>query len=429
MRILILHRVPYPKIEYHRGIDHDRHDVTYFGTAGALATLPDGLRCARVERPGTAAPYDEAVAWLDGLAEPPRFDRIISMSEYELLDAARLRERLGVPGAPVERVLLSRDKVLMKQAVEKAGLRVPRFLPLTEFLAADGKAGWTGPTVLKPHRGASSVDVVVFGSAEEAYTSVSGRRSGVAELDGEAQAEAAGDFEVEEFVSGPVLHFDGLVENGRVLALTASEYLGTCLAYAQGLPMGSFQIDLADGIAAWVDEVLRAVRIEEGSFHLEGIRDDGGTGELVFLEVGNRVGGADVAATFELRTGVHLPSWELRVLLGEEVAGRLPAAPPDAGYYGWFVHPGHHLAPGTFEGFDGAEPFRTDPRALTWQELAPGAPLPGHVTYGAYETPLAGIAATASPEETRDFMAGLFQALRLRTSAPRDTQETQGVQA
>ncbi|MFF8691663.1 acetyl-CoA carboxylase biotin carboxylase subunit family protein [Streptomyces sp. NPDC015144] len=411
MRILVLHRVPYPKIAYHRGIDHELHDVTYFGRRAALDTLPDGLRCERVERPGLRSPYDEARAWLD--AEPRGFDRVISMSEYELLDAARLRADLGVEGATVEQVELARDKVLMKRAVAAAGLRVPRFLPVEEFLASGGASPWTGRTVLKPHRGASSVDVVVFDSAAEAHAALIGRRTGVASIDEDGRG--LPDHEVEEFVEGPILHFDGLVERGSVLTLGAAEYVGTCLAYAQGAPMGSFQREVTDTLADWVAAALAAVRIENGSFHLEAILDEFGP---VFLEVGNRVGGADVVDTFELATGVHLPSFELRVLVGGSVAGTLPPPPAERGWYGWFVHPGHHLGAGVFEGFDGAGPFRSDPRTVTWHELPAGAPLPDHITYGAHETALAGIVGTDSPEETRDWLTRLFASLSLRTSAP-----------
>lgn len=410
MNILILHRIPYAKIEYHRGIDHERHDVTYFGIAAALATLPAGLRCTRIERPGERTAFDEACAWLD--AEPRAFDRIISLSEYELLDAARLRERHGVDGAGVEQVTLARDKVLMKGAVERAGLRVPRFLPLAVLLDEPERAGWSGPTVLKPHSGASSVDVVVFGSPAETYEAITARRSGVAELDA---AGRVGDFQVEEFVTGPIRHFDGLVERGRVLTMSASEYLGTCLGYARGEPMGSYQTELTDQTRDWVARALDAVRIHDGCFHLEAIVDGA---ELVFLEVGNRVGGADVAATYELATGIHLPSWELRILLGEQVAGLLPAPPAERDWYGWFVHPGHHLAGEVFEGFDGAEALRTGPQALTWHELAVGAPMPDHITYGAHETALAGIARTDAPDATRAWMARLFASLRIRTSRP-----------
>ncbi|RLU90526.1 ATP-grasp domain-containing protein [Streptomyces griseocarneus] len=411
MKILILHRVPYFKIEYHRGISHDRHEVTYFGTDKALDTLPPDLRCERVSRPGERPAFEEARDWL---AEHPRaFDRIISASEYELLDAARLREHLGVPGAALDQVALARDKVLMKEAVEQAGLRVPRFLPLTRFLELDGRVPWSGRTVLKPHRGASSEDVLVFGTPRQAAAAVTGRRTGVARLDAGAGLE---DFQVEEFVSGPIRHFDGLVQGGEVLVLSASEYVGTCLKYAQGESMGSFQIAYSEETRAWVSRALAAVRIEDGSFHLEAIVDEGGNAEeLVFLEVGNRVGGADVVATVELATGVHLPSYELRVLLGERIADSLPEPPADRRWYGWFVHPGHHLAGREYRGLDGTLAFRAGPRVVTWHELPPGAPLPDHITYQAGETVLAGIVASGTPEETRDWMTGLFGSLSVRT--------------
>ncbi|WP_399096582.1 acetyl-CoA carboxylase biotin carboxylase subunit family protein [Streptomyces sp. BBFR2] len=321
MKILILHRVPYFKIEYARGIPHDRHEVTYFGTDQALATLPDGLRCERVSRPGTRSAYDEARQWLT--THPRTFDRVISVSEYELLDAARLREHLGVTGPRVEQVTLTRDKVLMKQAAQDAGIRVPRFSALPDLLHPHARAPWQGRTVLKPHRGASSENVLVYDTPHQALTAVTEGRTGVAALDtGTGRA----DFQAEEFISGPIRHFDGLIQDGTLLLLTASQYVGTCLRYAQGQPMGSYQITCDAPTRTWVTRALAAVGIKDGSFHLEAIVSE--EQELVFLEVGNRVGGADVVATVELATGVHLPSYELRILLGEPVADRLPAPPP-----------------------------------------------------------------------------------------------------
>jgi hypothetical protein len=412
MNILVLHRVPYFKIEYHRGIDHDAHDVTYFGTRAALDTLPADLRCRRVERPGVRTPEEEARAWIGSASV--RFDRVISMSEYELLDAARLREWLGIEGAPTHQVMLSRDKVRMKAAAARAGVRTPRFLPLTEFVASGGRAPWTGPTVLKPHLGASSVDVVVFPDAEQAYKSVVAGSSGVTGLD-TGTPDLAG-FEVEEFVDGPILHFDGLVERGGLLTVGASEYVGTCLGYARGEPMGSVQIECTDTMRSWVARSLEAVEIHNGSFHLEAIMDGA---EPVFLEVGNRVGGADVVATFELSTGIHLPTWELKILLGEPGAGSLPARPAgDRSWFGWFVFPGHHVHPGAYAGFDGIEPFRGSPEVITWAELELGAAFPDHITYGAGETALTGVIGTPSPEHSRDWMTRLFRRARMRTTTP-----------
>ena len=407
MNILILHRIPYHKIDYHRGIDHDRHDVTYFGTRAILDTLPSSLRRREVVRPGHAGAYDEAVAWLE--REPQHFDRVLSLSEYELIEAARLRERLGVQGAQLEQVMLVRDKIQMKQAAARAGLRVPRFLPLAEFLGAG--ADWSGPTVLKPHSGASSEDVVVFPTAVQAREAVVSQRSGVPRLDAGTAAHDA--YEVEEFVTGSVLHFDGLIARGALLALTASRYVGTCLGYAQGQPLGSYHFPVTKAARDWVGRALASVSLQDGSFHLEAIESDG---ELVFLEVGNRVGGADVVATFELATGIHLPSQELRILLGEDVPAIEVNPTSTSLWHGWFVVPGHHLG-GAHGGVDGIEFFRHNAAVLRWNELEIGASLPGTITYQAHEVPLAGIIATASAEETHRWLASLFATVSLRQLA------------
>ena len=123
MKILVLHRIPYLKIEYARGINHETHDVTYVGTAEILATLPPWLRCLKIERPGTGDVVIETLHAVTGM----EFDKVISLSEYELLAAARVRSALGVGGPKEEDVLKVRDKVIMKEAVQSAGIRVPRF--------------------------------------------------------------------------------------------------------------------------------------------------------------------------------------------------------------------------------------------------------------------------------------------------------------
>ncbi|MBF8649202.1 ATP-grasp domain-containing protein [Pseudomonas putida] len=400
MKILILHRVPYPRIEYHRGIDHVLHEVTYFGKQAAIDTLPADLQCERVVRAGTASASEEALAWLSD--SPQHFDRIISMSEYELLDAARLREALGVEGASVQTVTLARNKLLMKEAVQAHGLRIPRFMSLACYLEAQGQVPWAGKTVFKPHSGASSADVSVHVSSQ-AHSEI---RRKIHE-----QSLHIDDFQVEEYIAGPIRHFDGLVLDGRIVTMQASEYVGTCLAYMeQGAPLGSWHVDSCASTREWVGQALNAVQITQGAFHLEAIMDANGP---VFLEVGNRVGGADVVATYEMATGIHLPSLELRIYVeGELDFSTLSGRQADLGY-GWFVFPGHTHPQRTFHGLEGAGELRSSPCIVQWNELEPGAPLPGHVTYSAFEAPLAGIVKTADPERTRDWIGDLFSRVSL----------------
>ncbi|HTH76853.1 MAG TPA: ATP-grasp domain-containing protein [Trinickia sp.] len=403
MNILVLHRVPYPRIEYARGIDHGLHNVTYFGVPDLLATLPEGLRCEKVERPGKAGTFEEAQAWLT--RTPRVFDRVIALSEYDLLDAAKLRAWLVAPGATFDEVRLVRDKVAMKEAVRKAGLRVPRFVSLSALMASSAQAQWDGETVLKPRSGASSEDVVIFETLEQTLDAIRERRSGVARLDGDTPA--IDDYEVEEFVSGDVLHFDGLVSRGELLTLTASRYIGTCLGFANGRPLGSYHFPVTPQTRQWAAAALKAVGIRQGSFHLEAI-EHGKT--LVFLEVGNRVGGADVVATFEYATGVHMPSEELRLLLNGAPSRPLPETQSQPRWHGWFVFPGHTLQADAYEGIAGIDAFRGDPSLVRWIELPTGASVKRKITYSAHEAPLAGIVAHERWEDTRDWISALFAA-------------------
>src|SRR6478735_9325279 len=173
MRILVLHRISNSLVRYQDGIDHLANEVTYVGSAERMSTLPPDLTATRILRPGVGDTAEEVLAAVAGM---PRPDLVIAMSEYDLLSAARVRAALEVPGDREPDVLLVRDKVLMKAAVERAGLRVPRYLPLPSALAGE-PAGWVGPTVVKPLDGASSQDVTRFDTLADALDAV--RRAGL----------------------------------------------------------------------------------------------------------------------------------------------------------------------------------------------------------------------------------------------------------
>src|SRR3954469_21523684 len=92
-------------------------------------------------------------AWLRGR----EVDRVLANWEVMVMTAARLRERLGVPGMSADVVNGFRDKQLMKERAPAAGLRVPRALRVrttSEARAAAERLGY--PLVLKPIAGAGS---------------------------------------------------------------------------------------------------------------------------------------------------------------------------------------------------------------------------------------------------------------------------------
>lgn len=132
---------------------------------------------------------------------------------------------------------------------------------------------WDDGVVLKPIDSASSENVKVFPCVASLQEALQARNTGIELLDREdANLER---FEVEQFIPGSILHFDGLVHKGRVVVF-ASQYVGTCLRFANSEPLGSVEIDIDDETKAWVSQVLTAVELTRGCFHLEAINSKSG---------------------------------------------------------------------------------------------------------------------------------------------------------
>jgi hypothetical protein len=127
------------------------------------------------------------------------------------------------------------------------------------------------------------------------------------------------------------------------------------------------------------------------------------------------VGGADVVDTFELATGIHMPSVELAMVTG--VAPQVSPRAAGGQRFGWFVFPGHHLAPGACR-LEGHEAYRRCPGIHRWNELAPHAELPRSITYQAVEVPVSGVISAASHEEGVALLRRLFADIRVQ-SQPR----------
>ncbi len=399
MKLLILHRIPYYKIAYHRGINHHAHEVTYIGTKDSLADIPSDLLCEKVVRPGKKAVDLEVIDWIN--TSQQRFDRIISLSEYELLAAAKIRTEFGIQGASLTSVNKVRDKVLMKQCIQQHNLRVPQFHPLSTLMSNPFLIHtWSGKTVLKPIDGASSENIKIFTSLEETYRKVSERKTGISVLDHEAFS--LDSFEVEEYIEGTILHIDGLVKEGKLILCIASEYLGTCLDYANGYPLGSFQIETSSEMKQWTQQCVQAVDIQQGCFHLEAISTSKG---LVFLEIANRVGGADVVKTFEMATGIHLPSAELSLITNEMTQ---PQSKKNSDKYGWFVFPGHHIASGYCH-ISLPQWLNYHASVIELFQLDSQTACKPHITYQPHEVPVAGVLKAGDSRDLKKLMQDIFQ--------------------
>jgi len=264
--------------------------------------------------------------------------RLATVSERLLLPAARIREELGIPGPTVAETLPFRDKILMKQRLQAAGIRVPEFAEFSEESARRLARSYRA-VVVKPRLGTGAEDIFVLRGAAALDAFLASRS---------ARAPA---LEAEEHVSGPVCHVDSVVREGNVVAATAGRYLDDTTAYKSLAPCRDVAVPdgaLLDELLDFNQRVIACYPRFTGVTHHEMFLTDDGP---CFCEIAARAGGGGVAAGFWSRTGTslhqlvlqaqalepvprdikvasHLTGWVM-IYAGRGVL-RAPVQPPDA---------------------------------------------------------------------------------------------------
>ncbi|MFD7912131.1 acetyl-CoA carboxylase biotin carboxylase subunit family protein [Streptomyces sp. NPDC059752] len=312
---------------YEEFIDHDAHQVSYVVDAlGAEGVLADPAKIAHLVRIDDVNDVDALRAAVVEVSEKVGpVDQLIALSEFTLEIAAKVREDLGLPGPTTAEVAVYRDKVRMKEILAAAGVRVPRFAACTDVesgLALARSCGY--PVILKPVDGAASIGVH---RVEDEAT--------LAELLAEVDLMR---YEIEEFVTGTIHHVDGFADaRSEVGFQVTSRYVNDCLSFGAGEPLGSFVLQdspLRGRIEEFSRGCVRALGMRDTPFHLELFVTP--EDELVFLEIGGRVGGSEVPHLLNKLFGVNLFEIWLRALCGEPTTPPTRSGDPSGG---WLVVP------------------------------------------------------------------------------------------
>jgi hypothetical protein len=224
---------------------------------------------------------EEIHAWLRGRS----VDRVECLWERLMYLAASLRERFGLPGMSKAQTEVFRDKETMKQAVEKAGLRVPRHgkaHTVAEAWAHVERIGY--PAIVKPIDGAGSKDTYRCNDKAEL----------AAALDKVRHIDV---LSVEEFIEGEELTYDTVCVDGRILFENVAWYRPKPMVLAQSPWISMQNICLRDltqelprpGVELG-RKVIEALGFGTGFTHMEWFRTP--KGEAVFGEIGGRPAGA-----------------------------------------------------------------------------------------------------------------------------------------
>ena len=211
--------------------------------------------------------------------------RVECLWEPYLVLAARIRERLGLPGLTVQETIPFRDKEVMKRLLDAAGIRTPHHYSATTANGVVEAAETIGyPVVVKPIDGAGSESTHRVGSREELEGILPGLRS-VPEVS------------VEEFVQGEDMTFDTLAVDGEILHESVATYIPRALdmkvnEWISPITLVYRELDqpeLAPG-REMGRRVLEALDFQTGYTHMEWYRTP--SGEAVFGEIGARSPGA-----------------------------------------------------------------------------------------------------------------------------------------
>ncbi len=207
--------------------------------------------------------------------------RVECLWEPYMILAGRLREALGLPGMTASQTIPFRDKEVMKEVLDAAGIRTPRHGRATTVAECREVAERVGfPLIVKPVAGAGSADTYRIDSADELERVFPALRH-------------VPQVSVEEFIEGDDMTFDTVCVGGAVAHYNICRYRPRALEAKQHewLSPQTFALRHADQAALEKGRemgfaVLAALGFETGYTHMEWYRKS--DGEAVFGEIGAR---------------------------------------------------------------------------------------------------------------------------------------------
>ncbi len=264
----------------------------------------------------------EGTAWL---MRNHGIDRIVALDDFDVEDAALLREEFRIPGMGQTTARHFRDKLAMRVQAESHRIPIPSYSNLFRKENLEAFCDNTeGPYVIKPRSEASAAGIIKVANKEEAFLAF------------DQLGEEAYNFLIETFAPGKVYHVDALAYDGKVCFMRSSAYVDPPLAIVQGgglfqtrtLPKNS---KVNKKLGSLTHDVMKAFGMKYSASHTEFIED--ANGNFLLLETSSRVGGAYISDMLHHATGVDL--WaEWAKLEAAQLSGEQYKAPKDIGKAG-----------------------------------------------------------------------------------------------
>ncbi|MCX4721168.1 ATP-grasp domain-containing protein [Streptomyces virginiae] len=293
---------------------------------------------------------DDLSAMLAAVPRPPAVRAVLPGVEYGVSGAAALADAWGLPGAGPAAARILRDKALLREAADRAGIPQPRWKRVAgpEEVREFRSGTPDGRCVLKPANRQGSLGVQLLDAADDLDEAWK-RTVGADEPRLRARRLLPTTFLAEERLDGREVSVECVVSDGRTLFLNITEKLvqGGRHPVEAGHQVPAHLLPAApERIADVMEQLVEATGFRTGVLHAEWILRDGEHPQLV--ECAGRVPGDCIHELVDLAHGGSLVADFLTVLGGSDAVTRRT--------------PRRHAAirfldcpPGTVESVDGTE--------------------------------------------------------------------------
>ena len=225
------------------------------------------------------------------LNQKSQINQIITLSEGDILRAAKLREQFGISGQDINEAMLFRDKLKMKHYASQFGIAVAMPTNYQNFNANTAAF----PVIVKPNSGRGSYQTYKINN-----------KSDLNDINIIQQE----NYIVEPFIQGDIYHIDGIFSSGKAVLVSPAKYHSSCLDFVNGDSLGSYTL-MANhshfhplrAFAKYLLEVVFPMPIHS-LFHIEVFV--GHKGEVTLCEIACRLGGNDLVKEIEIAYGVDV---------------------------------------------------------------------------------------------------------------------------
>ena len=283
------------------------YDVSIIVSKAQISKIPENMKVFEAtekydEISKTYAFKEEEARTIVNLVKP---ERIVCSQEACLMLAAKLRQEFNIPGLKPKDIMTFRSKILMKEKLAKAGLRVPYFAKDINQNYEDLKNKLKDGFIMKPIHSVGSRGIYRIFSEKDLEST----RSEIGNCP----------YEAEEFIDGEFFHIDVCVQIKNVLFSGVSLYSCPTTDLQKGSNLGTICVTKNETFNKKASEFalkcIEALGFFDGVYHMEVFFREG---EFIFLETAIRPVGLFGMVNYE-SFDVNLYDIDFKIQIGESL--------------------------------------------------------------------------------------------------------------